>query len=162
MLPDLLDPENFSQSHLLAARFGSLIGPSNEFYRPGMIRQLLDPRAVLVRESLDGRERTESPRAALEAVAAFLWSSALREVDASSLMGIVCNGFGDSGVGAVEVLPYLDGYVRVVDEAGEDQSMFIRPARMALIEAVQIAALTVMEYDKVFQKRLSPGDSIDF
>lgn len=162
MLPDLLDPENFSQSHLLAARFGSLIGPSNEFYRPGIIRQLLDPRAVLVRESSDGRERTESPRAALEAVAAFLWSSALREVDASSVMGIVCNGFGDSGVDAVDVLPYLDGYVRIVDEASEDQSMFVRPARPALIEAVQIAALTVMEYDQVFQTRLSPGDSPDF
>lgn len=162
MLPELLDPENFSQSHLLAARFGSLIGPSNEFYRPGIIRQLLDPRAVLVRESLDGRERTESPRAALEAVAAFLWSSALREVDAFSLMGIVCNGFGDLGLDAVDVLPYFDGYVRIVDEASEDQSMFARPARMALIEAVQIAALTVMEYDQVFQTRLSPGDSIDF
>jgi hypothetical protein len=146
MLPDRLDPENFSQSHLLAARFGSLIGPSNEFYRPGIIRQLLDPRAVLVRESLDGRERTESPRAALEAVAAFLWSSALREVDASSVMGIVCNGFGESGVDAVDVLPYLEGCVRIVEEDGAEQLMYVRPARAALIEAVQIA----------------PGDSRDF
>ena len=162
MLPDLLDPENFSQPHLLAARFGSLIGPSNEFYRPGIIRQLLDPRAVLVREALDGTERTESPRAALEAVAAFLWSSALREVDASSLMGIVCNGFGDSGVDAVDVLPYLEGYVRIVDEDGAGQCMVVRPASTALIEAVQIAALTVMEYDEVFQTRRSSGDSRDF
>lgn len=161
MLPDLLDPENFSQSHLLAARFGSLIGPSNEFYRPGIIRQLLDPRAVLVRVSPDGRERTESPRAALEAVAAFLWSSALREVDASSLMKTVCNGFGESGVDTVDVLPYIDGYVRIVDETSENQTMVIRPARAALIEAVQIAALTVMEYAEVFQTRRSPGDSPD-
>ena len=162
MLPDLLDPENFSQSHLLAARFGSLIGASNEFYRPGIIRQLLDPRAVLVRESPDGRQRTEPPRAALEAVAAFLWSSALREVDASSLMKTVCNGFEDSGVDAVDVFPYLGGYVRIVDETSETQNVLVRPTRAALIEAVQIAALTVMEYDEVFQTRLSPGDSAEF
>ena len=161
MLPDLLDPENFSQSHLLAARFGSLIGPSNEFYRPGIIRQLLDPRAVLVSVSPDGRERTESPRAALEAVAAFLWSSALHEVDAGSLMKTVCNGFVESGVDSVDVLPYIDGYVRIVDETSENQIMVTRPARAALIEAVQIAALTVMEYAEVFQTRLSPGDSPD-
>lgn len=159
MLPDQLDPENFSTAHLLAARFGSLIGPSNEFYRPGIIRQLLDNRAALVREPSGDVEKTEYPRAALEAVAAFLWSSALRGVDASSIMGIVCNGFRDSGIDAVEVLPYLGGYVRLVDEHSEHQSTYVRSAELALIEAVQIAALTVMEYDEVFQKRLSPGDS---
>lgn len=158
MLPDLLDPENFSQAHLLAARFGSLIGPSNEFYRPGIIRQLLDSRAVLVREPSGDVQGTESPRAALEAVAAFLWSCALREVEASSIMGIVCNGFRDSGVDAVEVLPYLDGHVCLVEEHSEHHSMYVRSTELALIEAVQIAALTVMEYDEVFQSRLYPGD----
>lgn len=162
MLPDLLDPENFSQSHLLAARFGSLIGPSHEFYRPGIIRRLLDHRAVLVRESSDGLERTETPRAALEAVAAFLWSCALRDVDAESLMGWVCNGFQGSGVDAIDLLPYLDGQVRLVDEDSAEPSMLVRPARIALIEAVQIAALSVMDPEGVFQTRSSPGDSREY
>ena len=76
-------------------------------------------------------------------------------------MKTVCNGFGESGVDTVDVLPYIDGYVRIVDETSENQTMVIRPARAALIEAVQIAALTVMEYAEVFQTRRSPGDSPD-
>lgn len=136
----VVDPDDFTTSALLAARFNAMINGAAAS-RPASVRQLLDPRASVTIPTQENGPQEGSCLPMLQAAALYLHFAAQVDDDAREVFATVEAGFTGLPIESDFVRVWLGHTVHVIDD--ETGSYYTRFSDEAITEAVYEALLSI-------------------
>lgn len=135
-----IDADRFGDSFLIAAYMGSLLTDTG-VYRPGIYRQIHDPRATLIFDGAD-KEVAQSPVVAFRALADYVWSCAMDGQTPEQIQQTFTSWHARENSDVTEALttfPYLDALIFLPDEENPEGEPYLADTASVFIEALSIA-----------------------
>lgn len=135
-----IDAGNFGGSFLIAAHMGSLLTDTG-VYRPGIYRQIQDPRALLVFDGADD-DAAQSPVVAFRALADYVWSCAMNGQTPEQIQQALASWHAredSSTTKSLSAFPYLYAMIFLPDDEDPAGQPYLADTVSIFIEALSIA-----------------------